>query len=123
MKVESLFTTDIHANGAECEILDGDGNKTGLFITVMGVDSPVFRAQAKLQQRAYIEALRNEKDFDGEEMDIDALVASTIGWRGTDEKFTPKLCKQLYSKAPYVKDQVDRFMAARENFTKAKPKK
>tara|TARA_E500000318_G_C3451743_1_gene169043 strand:+ start:217 stop:588 length:372 start_codon:yes stop_codon:yes gene_type:complete len=122
MNISDLYTTDLHADGAECEILDGEGNQTGLFITVMGVDSPVFRAEAKKQQKAYIEAIRNEKDFDDEKMSIDGLVAATVGWRGTDEEFSKKLCKELYSKAPYVKEQIDRFMADRANFTKAKPK-
>lgn len=125
MKLNNLYTTDLHAEGAECEILDGEGKKTGLFITVMGVDSQVFRDHAKKQQKAYIEALRSkkEKDFDDEDMSIDGMVAATISWRGTDEEFSPELCRELYTKAPYVKDQVDRFIAERANFTKAKPKK
>ena len=123
MKLSNLYTTDLHADGAECEILDGEDKRTGLFITVMGVDSQVFRDHAKRQQKAYIEALRSKKDFDDEDMSIDGMVAATIGWRGTSEEFSPELCRELYTKAPYVKDQIDRFIADRANFTKAKPKK
>jgi len=123
MKVSELYTTDLHEAGSEIEIIDDQGNETGLFIKVMGMDSPVFRAQAKKQQKAYMEALRASKDFDDELMTIDSLVASTIDWRGTDEKFTKKLCKELYTKAPYIRDQIDTFMADRSNFTTAKPKK
>lgn len=122
MNINELYTTETHADGAECEIFDGEGKDTGLFISVMGIDSPVFRSEAKKQQKAYIEAIRNDKDFDDEKMSIDGLVAATIGWRGTDEEFSKKLCRELYSKAPYVKDQIDRFMADRANFIKAKPK-
>ena len=123
MKLSSLYTTDLHADGAELEILDGEDKPTGLFITVMGVDSQVFRDHAKKQQKAYIESLRSKKDFDDEDMSIDGMVAATIGWSGTSEEFSPELCRELYTKAPYVKDQVDRFIADRANFTKAKPKK
>jgi|13_taG_2_1085334.scaffolds.fasta_scaffold219832_1 hypothetical protein len=122
MKLNELYTTDLHDAGSELEILDDQGKKTGLFVKVVGVDSSIFRDQAKKQQRAYIEALRNKKDFDDDLFAIDSLVAATIGWRGTDEKFTKKLCKELYTKAPYIKDQVDLFIADRANFTKAKPK-
>ncbi len=122
MKLNELYTTDLHDAGSELEILDDQGKKTGLFVKVVGVDSCIFRDQAKKQQRAYIEALRNKKDFDDDLFAVDSLVAATIGWRGTDEKFTKKLCKELYTKAPYIKDQVDLFIADRANFTKAKPK-
>jgi hypothetical protein len=122
MKISKLYTTDLHDAGSEIEVLDDQGAKTGLFITVVGVDSTVFRAQAKKQQRAYIESLRSKKDFDDEAFATESLVAATIGWRGTDEKFTKKLCKELYTKAPYIKDQIDLFIADRANFTRAKPK-
>jgi len=122
MKISKLYTTDLHDAGSEVEVLDDQGAKTGLFITVVGVDSTVFRAQAKKQQRAYIESLRGKKDFDDEAFATDSLVAATIGWRGTDEKFTKKLCKELYTQAPYIKDQIDLFIADRANFTSAKPK-
>jgi len=122
MKVSELYTTDLHDAGSEVEIFDDQGNKTGLFIRVVGIDSAIFRAQAKKQQKAYMESLRSKKDFDDETFGTDTLVAATIDWRGTDEKFTKKLCKELYTKAPYIKDQIDSFMADRANFTSAKPK-
>ena len=122
MKISELYTSETHDAGAEFEVKDDLGNPTGLFIKVVGMDSALFRAQAKKQQKVYLESYRNNKDFDDEEMLTDGLVSLTLGWRGTDEKFTKKLCKQLYINAPYVKDQVDLFMGDRENFIKAKPK-
>jgi len=123
MKISELYTTDLHDAGSEIEILDDQGEKTGLFITVAGMDSSVFRGAAKKQQKAYMESIRNNKDFDEESMMIDSLVASTLSWKGTDEQFTKKLCKELYTKAPYIREQIDTFMADRSNFTIAKPKK
>lgn len=123
MKLAELYTTDLHEDGAEVEIIDGAGEKTGLFIKVMGVDSEVFRNHSKKQQRAYIDALRKEEEFDDEALLVEGLVSVTIGWRGTNEKFTKELCEELYIKAPYVRDQVEKFMADRANFIPAKPKK
>lgn len=123
MKLDSLYTTDLHDEGAEIEILDYSNKPSGLYIKVVGVDSKIFRNEAKKQQKLYIEAVREKKDFDDDEVSLNSLVASTIGWRGTDQKFSKKLCKELYQKAPYVRDQVDRFIAERGNFIKAKPKK
>tara|TARA_Y100000361_G_C11131776_1_gene329406 strand:+ start:467 stop:838 length:372 start_codon:yes stop_codon:yes gene_type:complete len=123
MKLDTLYTTDLHDEGAEIEILDYSNKPSGLYIKVVGVDSKIFRNEAKKQQKLYIEAVREKKDFDDDEVSLNSLVASTIGWRGTDQKFSKKLCKELYQKAPYVRDQVDRFIAERGNFIKAKPKK
>jgi len=123
MKLSELYTTDIHDAGSELTVLDGEGNETPLKIKVAGLDSAVFRSNTKTQQKAYIEALREKKEFDDEDLVIDGLVSCTIGWRGTDQKFDKVLCKELYLKAPFVKDQVDRFIGERANFTKAKPKK
>ncbi|HAW80126.1 MAG TPA: hypothetical protein DCX27_10705 [Balneola sp.] len=123
MKINTLYTTDEHDAGSEVEITDFSGEPTGLFIKVCGVDSKKFRDRAKIQQKAYVEAFRAEKDFDDDEIQLETLVECTLGWKGTDEKFSKKLCKELYLKAPYVRDQIDRFMGDRSNFTKAKPKK
>jgi len=122
MKISELYTTELHEAGSEVQILDDQGNETGLFITVMGMDSKEFRQHTKIHQKAYLESLREKKDFDEEAMMIRGLLDCTVGWRGTDEKFTKKLCGELYTKAPYIRDQLDTFMGARENFTKAKPK-
>mgnify|MGYP003118587636 CR=1 FL=1 len=118
MKLDTLYTTDDHNEGAEVEILDYSDNPTGLFIKVVGMDSKIFRKEAKRQQKAYIESIREKKDYDDENLLLDSLVESTLGWRGTDQKFSKKLCRELYSKAPYVKEQVDRFIGDRENFIK-----
>ena len=123
MKLTDLYTVDKHDAGAEVQILDGEGNKTPLKIRVRGMDSAVFRAATKRQQKLYVEAMREDREYDSEIGVIDGLVDATMGWSGTDEKFTPELCKELYEKAPYVKDQIDRFIGDRANFTKAKRKK
>jgi hypothetical protein len=123
MKLTELYTVDIHEQGSEVRVQDDEGNNTALWIKVKGMDSVSYRRELKKQKTAYFEAAKNGTEVDTEKYVIDALVACTIGWRGTDEKFTKKLCRELYTKAPFVKDQIDLYIAERANFTKAKPKK
>lgn len=123
MKLNDLYTADIHDDGAEINIKDGEGNLTKLFIKVRGVDSKAVRQHNKRQQKAYIESLRKDKDFDDDKWLIDGLVSATIDWRGISEKHSDTLCRELYENAPYVREQVDEFIAERANFTKAKRKK
>ena len=123
MKLNDLYTAEIHDDGAEVNIKDGEGNNTKLFIKVRGVDSKAVRKHNKRQQKAYIECLRKDQEFDDDKWLIDGLVSATIGWRGITEKYDEKLCKELYENAPYVREQVDEFIADRANFTKAKRKK
>tara|TARA_R110000737_G_C14457609_1_gene464302 strand:- start:43 stop:414 length:372 start_codon:yes stop_codon:yes gene_type:complete len=123
MKLTELYTVDNHEQGSEVRVQDDEGNNTALWINVKGVDSVSYRRELKKQKTAYFEAAKKGTEVDTEKYVIDALVACTIGWRGTDEKFTKKLCRELYTKAPFVKDQIDLYIAERANFTKAKPKK
>jgi len=123
MKLDTLYTTELHDAGAEVRIYDDKGKKTDLLITVVGMDSKAFRKHSKRHQKAYLEALRSKKEFDDDELNLQGLVDCTVGWRGVEEKFSKKLCSDLYKNAPYIKDQIDTFMGDRANFTKAKPKK
>lgn len=123
MKLNDLYTVENHEDGAELQIKDENGKKTPLWLTVKGTDSLTYRNELKKQKSAYVEASRNDKTLDTDNFVIDTLVASTSGWRGTDEEFTKELCRELYENAPFVKEQVDDFMTERKNFTKAKPKK
>lgn len=123
MKLNDLYTVENHEDGAELQIKDENGKKTPLWLTVKGTDSLTYRNELKKQKNAYVEASRNDKTLDTDNFVIDTLVASTSGWRGTDEEFTKELCRELYENAPFVKEQVDDFMTERKNFTKAKPKK
>ncbi len=123
MKLDSLYTADIHEEGSEIRIRDDAGKLTSLYIKVKGIDSITYRRELKLQKKKYFEAEQRGSEIDADEFVVDALVACTIGWRGTDEEYSETLCRELYSKAPYVKEQVDGFMAEKKNFTKPKSKK
>ena len=64
MKLDDLYTADIHEEGSEVRILDRSGNETNLYIKVKGVDSPSFRKWSKSHSKKRLEALRQSKDFD-----------------------------------------------------------
>tara|TARA_R100001230_G_C5574935_1_gene95570 strand:- start:115 stop:486 length:372 start_codon:yes stop_codon:yes gene_type:complete len=123
MKLKDIYTVDDHELGAEVRIRDGEGKLTPLYIKVKGLDSIAYRKQLRLQKRKYQEALLQNKELEEDSFVVSALVESIIGWRGTDEKFSKKLCEELLTKAPFVRDQIDEFISDRKNFTKAKRKK
>lgn len=125
MKLKDIYTVDEHEAGAEIHIRDGDGKFTPLWIKVRGLDSVKYRKAIKIQKGAYRDALlaSKGKNVDEDKFVIRALVECIISWRGTDEKFTKKLCEELLTKAPFVREQIDEFISIRANFTKAKPTK
>jgi hypothetical protein len=126
MDISLLATAESHGEGAECNILDPVTREpTDVFIKIMGADSKEWRAQKKKQTNAVLEARSQDKaksiDFDA--MDVDALVAVTLDWRGIvsngeDYPFTKANAKNLYQNAPNVVSQLLVFLADGANFTK-----
>lgn len=123
MKLNSLYTAESHESGAEVRINDIEGKPTALYIKVKGVESATVRKFKKKRLEAYVDSKQKDIEFDEEKFIVDGLLEATIGWRGTDEKFTAELCRELYTEAPHVAEQVDDFIADKRNFTKAKRKK
>ena len=65
-----------------------------------------------------VKALLKDEDSDA------FLVSCTKGWKnlqrdGKSVKFSKKACEQLYKDAPWLKQQVDIFLAKAENFLQA----
>lgn len=126
MDISALATAESHGAGAECNILDPVTREpTDVFISIMGADSREWRAQKKKQTNKMLQARSEEKaqsiDFDA--MDVAALVAVTIGWRGIvsdgeEYPFTKANAKHLYENAPNVVSQLLTFVADGANFTK-----
>lgn len=127
MELNDLLTQDAHEEGAECRILSPIDNKpTDFYIKVLGVDSMAFqKAQRKLRNDA-VKALSEDREIGVEEeirLEIENLAAITIGWRGLevdgkDKPFTLENCIDIYTRAPNIRSQVDRFVSNRANFTK-----
>ena len=115
MDIYELYTVDAHDEGAEMQVRDPRGVLIDCYITLAGIDT-----------KRWIEAFNKNtrKKLDGEDnKEASVLAESTIGWRGfanngEDLVFSKKLAKQLYMNAPYIADQVDKFIANRVNFIK-----
>ena len=123
MEVGKLYTVEASEQGAEIQLRDPRTRKAlDVFIRVKGIDSADFRKCRKARQQAELEAMAEKRELDTEALDLQMLVDLTIGWRGLlDEgkeyEFSPERCRKLYEQSPAIRDQVDRFIADRRNFT------
>jgi hypothetical protein len=125
MEFDNLATSVAHEAGAEVNILSPvDGKPTDVFITIMGADSKEWRKQKKKQTTTIIAAKAQDKldELDYDAMDVEALVAITIGWKGIvqkgkEYKFNKSNAKKLYENAPSVVSQLLDFVSDNANFT------
>jgi hypothetical protein len=99
-------------------------------ITLLGTDSPVFRkAQRAIVNRRLKQAKKTTLTAEEIEAEgVDALVACTVSWEGVEldgKKLdcTPENIRRVYTdvRLPFIREQVDSFIAERANFMKALP--
>jgi len=126
MELNKLCTVEAHEAGAACTILDPSTRKpTDVIIRLRGMDSKAYRKMRRdadartLAIMASGESVEFEKS---EGYDIDALASLTLGWEnividGEPFEFSEENCRKLYADAPNVRDQVNRFVGNRANFT------
>jgi len=125
MEFDKLATTANHEAGAEVNILSPvDGSPTDVFIWIKGADSKAWRREKKRQTSKMIAAKAEGKieDLDFDQMDIDALVAVTIEWKGITKdgkvyKFSEQNAKELYEQSPSIVEQLLKFLGDSGNFT------
>ena len=129
--VASFDTTDASNVGVEFEIRHPITDaRTGIFITVLGLESEAAReireAQTVKAQRAMQRAGRMVFDSPQAMKDqrIDLCVACTKGWRnmkykGAELPFTPANARKLYSEIGEILKQVDAAIADQANFFKS----
>lgn len=120
MNIDDLYTVDKHEAGAEMQVENDKGDKLDMFITVVGVDSKLFR---KVKNDLRRKILTSSGDVDDEALRAASMSLVTLGWRGflnkgKEYKFTPKAAEKLYLNAPYLMEQVDDFINNRLNFSK-----
>lgn len=97
-------------------------------ITLMGSDSDEYRNTIKKRFEA---AQRQAKNKRNQEVDLDdaeqksqeLLAKMTLGWEnlqmdGKSLKFTFEAAKEIYSKFPWIREQVEKFVSDRSNFIK-----
>lgn len=121
MDIKGLYTAEIHEQGAELQVKDQSGKPMDCYIKVVGTDSTRWRSIVRDKMRSLV--------ADDDITDSATLLAkATIGWRGFEENgkpydFTEDRAAELYRNAPYISDQVDRFIANRANFMNDSAKK
>lgn len=115
------------ANAHEFEYLHPDGRPSGVFLTVIGSQSPVVQnwLRKTLNARRTREAIavKRGKDIettveDDEEFGNDAAAVRLVGWRGITEPFSPGLALQLVERNAELRAQVFKASNDLGNFTK-----
>lgn len=129
----ALDTPKLCADGAELRLLHpATFEELPIFITLLGVDSPEYRAaKHKAQSDALRKAQKGGKAIpldDIEESGIAILAACTKAWRTEDEptitlhgealECNRGNAAKLYREMPWIKEQVDKFVSDRGNFIK-----
>jgi len=115
MDISELDTCTIHGEGSELQIKDQLGNDTDVYVTVVGVDSKLWRETLKGNAR---------KSGDDKLSDNEILAKVCLSFRGLESEgkeipFSYEAILNLLEIAPYIADQIDRFIGNRANFTKS----
>jgi len=121
MDISSLYTTEAHNAGSEMRVKGPDGKETDFYIMVAGVDSDVWRDDIKQRQRKALAAAMSGEAAEEVDDSAERLAAATIGWKGLEAEgvavdFTMDRAADLYRNAPYLLDQVNRYIGDRANF-------
>jgi hypothetical protein len=119
MNPESLYTLEAHNNGAWMKVKDKARKDTGCKLLVAGVDSDVFRDAKREASRLAIVASSKGERFDAQKYIATECV---IDWEGFDIdgdelEFSKERVSNLLTNAPYLIDDVDRFLSDIGNFT------
>lgn len=98
----------------------------GVTITLMGADSKEYQALRRKLQNARLRNVtsRGKMRVTSEEIEDEALqliVAATKGWtgvviEGVEQPFTMENAKSLFTRFPWIREQVDEFINDRANF-------
>jgi len=123
-----LSTLDVKAvaeEGATLEVRHPvTGNLIdGMSVKVLGTDSATYRNAVKARIRRAANQ-RKKQDFDPDKAERDALellADLTVGWDGVELdgeplKCTRENCIMVYGRFPWLREQVDEFVADRANF-------
>lgn len=131
---DDLDTKTAAETGVEVEILKADGDSSGMWITVLGVDSSQFQKLRdkfdRIRVRQMAKAGRNAVDAiynSAKDNDYELIAECTVGWRheSMDMPFDVSDKDALvgfYKKYPLVYDQVRVAVNDRALFTKGSAK-
>lgn len=131
MDLTNLIVNSASEDGAKCEIVHPVTERSfdpPVYITVVGIDSELYqKASRELTNKRLKKATargRFKLTATAEELEaehIELLARCTVGWEnieweGKPLPFDKDNAKKLYTKAPWLREQVDLFMGDRANF-------
>jgi len=112
----------------EFEYLDANARPTGVFLSVLGSQSPTVLnyVRRSVQDRRNREALLTKRGKDvppvsveeDEEFGNEAAAVRLVGWRGITEPYSPELALQLVANNAELRGQVFKASNDLANFTK-----
>lgn len=103
-----------------------DDEEGALRVELVGKDSKQYRKAQRVITERRLKSRSKANRFDADALEqeaIDILVACTLGWEGfADDGETlecnPSNVRKVYTKYPWLKEQVDEFVDDRGNFMK-----
>jgi hypothetical protein len=138
MDLKRLDSVTKSEAGVWMDIINPDGDETGIQILVKGIDSKAFKSQSNAIRKYVQQQKEKGKTPVNSEMDaksIQMLAAVTAGWRDTSEegvklkadadglimdgevwKFNTENAITIYTAIPFIADQVASFTMKRANF-------
>lgn len=121
--LDQFDLTEKANEGAEIELYDKTtGENLGVFITVAGLDSDVYRKAQMAQQNKRLKLMqnrRNKTDVTAEDLEREALellAACTLSWRnmgkgGEELPCTKENVLSVYKRYRWIREQVDAAIA------------
>ena len=129
MDLRDLDTVATSNEGADLHLLHpGNGEPVGITITLAGPDSDVFkkaryRARNTTRQMMMKRGGKVKTAEEEEQEDIEGYAGCTLAWDGVEEHGKKLKCTRdnaihLYTRYPWIREQVNFFIGDRANFTK-----
>lgn len=114
--MKEFFTRELHNKAQKAALTTPDGEKTDKYLMFVGTDSDHCRkAKSELRREA------NIMDMNTDEL-TSALVACCIVDGNLGGKFSNEKVRELFSNAPYIRDQLDSASSDHSNFLAKKSK-
>lgn len=128
MDLTQLDSVKASNDGADLHVVHpSTGEKLGIVITLAGPDSDVFRKAKRRNTDKRLKAVQKGREkLSSAELEQEAteiLAACTLDWSGIQEgkkdlECTPENASDLYTRYPWIREQVDEFIGDRANFIK-----
>lgn len=128
MDIANFDTRKTADKGHDLVIVDVNGAKTDIVITIRGADSAAYQSAMREQQRKRRQQFNKnprrgilQTPEQDEEDALDLVVASTVAWIGIEKDgkelpFSEANARSLYTDYPAIREQVEQAIADRSNF-------